>query len=81
MNRFKHQYVERESGRVCTERPFGDWIVNYLYSKKREDAPLVYELLGSQWFSSLLGWVNYDFPLGPRVSGIRRFLRTCARQF
>jgi phosphatidylserine decarboxylase len=73
--------VERESGRICTERPFGDWIVNYLYSKKREQAPLVYELLGSQWFSSLLGWVNYDFPLGSSVSGIRRFLRTCAVNF
>jgi phosphatidylserine decarboxylase len=74
----QHQYVERESGRVCTERPFGDWIVNYLYSKRRERAPLVYELLGSQWFSGLLGWVNYDFPLGPDFSGIRRFLNNCA---
>jgi phosphatidylserine decarboxylase len=74
----QHQYIERDTGRVCTERPFGDWIVNYLYSKKRERAPLVYELLGSQWFSGLLGWVNYDFPLGSDLSGIRRFLNSCA---
>lgn len=73
----QHQYVERDTGRVCTERPVGDWIVNYLYCKKRERSPLVYELLGSQWFSGFLGWVNYDFPLGPDFSGIRRFLKAC----
>jgi len=74
----EHQYIERETGRVCSERPFGDWIVNYLYSKKRERTPLVYQLLGSQWFSSLLGWVNYDFPLGSNVTGTHRFLKNCA---
>jgi phosphatidylserine decarboxylase len=73
-----HQYVERDSGAVHSERPFGDWIVNYLYCQKREQTPLVYQLLGSQWFSSFLGWVNYDFPLGADISGIRRFLRNCA---
>ena len=74
----EHQYIERETGRVRGERPFGDWIVNYLYCKKREQTPLVYQLLGSQWFSSLLGWVNYDFPLGSSVSGTHRFLKNCA---
>jgi len=73
-----HQYVERNRGLVRSERPFGDWIVNYLYCKKREQPPLIYQLLGSQWFSSLLGWVNYDFPLGANASGINRFLRNCA---
>ena len=78
MNLLEHQYVERETGRVRSERPFGDWIVNYLYCKKREQTPLVYQLLGSQWFSSLLGWVNYDFPLGSNVTGTHRFLKSCA---
>ena len=73
-----HQYIERDSGIVRSERPFGDWIVNYLYCDRRERAPMVYQLLGSQWFSSFLGWVNYDFPLGRSVTGIHRFLRHCA---
>ena len=73
-----HQYVDRDTGAVRSERPFGDWIVNYLYCTRREQPPLVYQLLGSQWFSSLLGWVNYDFPLGANASGIHRFLRNCA---
>ena len=71
----QHQYVERGTGRICSERPFADWIVNYLYSPEREYAPLLYQLLGSQWMSGLLGWVNYDFPLGQNIFGIRRFMR------
>jgi len=74
----QHQYIERKSGEVRAERPFGDWIVNYLYCQKREQPPLVYQLLGSQWFSSLLGWVNYDFPFGSSLTGIQRFLKNCA---
>ena len=69
----QHHYIERDTGQVCSERPIGDWIVNYLYSKKREEVPFVYQLLGSQWFSGFLGWVNYDFPLGQSIPGIRRF--------
>src|SRR4249920_1092592 len=74
----QHHYIERDTGQICSERPIGDWIVNYLYSKKREEVPFVYQLLGSQWFSGFLGWVNYDFPLGQSISGIRRFLKNCA---
>ena len=60
----QHHYIERDTGQVCSERPIGDWIVNYLYSKRREEVPFVYELLESQWFSGFLGWVNYDFSVG-----------------
>ena len=74
----QHQYIERDTGKICAERPIGDWIVNYLYSKKREEVPFVYQLLGSQWFSGFLGWVNYDFPFGQNISGIRRFLKNCS---
>ena len=28
--------------------------------------------------SSLLGWINYDFPLGQSLSGIRRFMQRSA---
>lgn len=74
----QHHYIERHTGQVCSERPIGDWIVNYLYSKKREEVPFVYQLLGSQWFSGFLGWINYDFPLGQNIPAIRRFLKSCA---
>jgi phosphatidylserine decarboxylase len=73
----EHQYIDRDSGRVCAERPFGDWLVNFFYSAKREEASFVHRLLGSQWFSQWLAWVNYDFPLGKNVSGITRFVDSC----
>jgi phosphatidylserine decarboxylase len=66
--------VERETGRVCTEEPFGDWIIKHLYSEEREENSLLFRLLGSRWVSELLRWVNYDFPWGPRISGLQDFL-------
>jgi phosphatidylserine decarboxylase len=74
---FEHQYVERDSGRVLTESPFADWIVNYFYGDEREDISLVYRILGSRWLSTMLGWVNYDFPLGQTICGIQRFFKRC----
>jgi len=74
----QHQYIERDSGKICSERLFADPIINYLYGEKRERASYLYRLVGSQWFSAFLGWANYDFPLGQNISGIKRFLRNCA---
>lgn len=71
----EHQYIDRATGRVCSERPIADGVVNYLYCSRREEGSLLYRLLGSRRLSSLLGWVNYDFPLGQGLSGIRRFMR------
>ncbi len=78
MTTIQHQYIERDSGKICSERLFADPIINYLYGEKRERASYLYRLVGSQWFSAFLGWANYDFPLGQNISGIKRFLRNCA---
>jgi phosphatidylserine decarboxylase len=72
-----HQFVERDTGRVCTEEPFGDWIIKHLYSEEREENSLLFRLLGSRWVSDLLRCVNYDFPWGPRISGLQDFLDRC----
>jgi phosphatidylserine decarboxylase len=74
---FEHQYVERDSGRILTEKPFADWIVNYFYCDQREDTSLMYRILGSRWLSTILGWINYDFPLGKSLCGIQRFFKRC----
>jgi phosphatidylserine decarboxylase len=72
-----HQYVERDTGRVCTEEPFGDWIIKHLYSEEREENSLLFRLLGSRWVSDLLRCVNYDCAWGPRISGLQDFLGRC----
>lgn len=35
----EHQYVQRDTGHVCSEQPLGDWIVNFFYAQEREHAP------------------------------------------
>lgn len=72
-----HQYVERKSNRVVNERLFGDRIVNFLYSMVREKAPVLFALLTSKRATSLLGLLNFDMPLTPRLLGNRRFLEQC----
>ena len=70
----RHQYIDRLSGAVRDERLFGDRLVNLVYSRVRENAPRLFRALTSVRLSDLLGFVNYDFPLGNRISGNRRFL-------
>ncbi len=72
-----HQYVERESGAVIDEELFADRIVNFLYSRAREQAPFLFNLLLTPRFSSLLGFLNFDLPLAPRLLGNRGFLARC----
>ena len=72
-----HQFVERDTGRVCTEEPFGDWLIKHLYSENREESSILFRLLGSRWVSDMLRCINYDLSWGPRVSGLQAFLDRC----
>jgi phosphatidylserine decarboxylase len=73
----RHQYIERETGRIHTERFFGDGILNVFYNGQREETGLVYRLLASPWLSSLLAWATYDLGLGRNITGMRRFVDAC----
>jgi phosphatidylserine decarboxylase len=77
MKVIEHQYIQRESDSVCTERLYGDWLLNTLYVSAWERAPTLYRLLTSARFSRLLGLFCYDSLLGSRLSGNHRFLRAC----
>lgn len=71
--RAPHQFIDRD-GRVVTERLFGDRIVSFLYSRSREQASTLVDLLASRRFSSLIALMAFDLPLAPRLVGSRRFL-------
>ncbi len=73
----EHQYIDRETGQVRTERLYGDQLLNTLYHSVWEKAPTLYHLLTSARFSHLLGLFCYDSTLGARLSGNQRFLRAC----
>ena len=70
-----HQFIERSTGRVFTERLYGDSLVRWLYSEVRENAPALYRLALSSRLSTILGFLNYDLPFSGALTGGRRFLR------
>jgi phosphatidylserine decarboxylase len=70
-----HQFVERRTGRVLTERLYGDSLVRWLYSDVRENAPALYRLALSGRVSTVLGFLNYDLPFSAALTGGNRFLR------
>jgi phosphatidylserine decarboxylase len=71
----QHQFVDRQTGKVCTERLYADEIVGVLYSSVRENAPIMFRTLTSARLSRLLAYVNYDSPLSTRLPENRHFLR------
>ena len=63
----RHQYIQRDSGRVCTERLYADAVVKFLYSHAREHAPTIFRAITSAWGSSLIGYLNYHTILRERA--------------
>ncbi len=59
----KHQYIERDSGCVVTERLFGDWMVRLLYHGVRENNTALFRMLTNNRSSHVLGMVNFDRPV------------------
>jgi phosphatidylserine decarboxylase len=70
-----HQYVINATGLVRDEELFCDRVVGYLYSRVREQAPSVFNAVVSARTSSLLGFLNYDLPLGAKLSGASSLIR------
>jgi phosphatidylserine decarboxylase len=71
----QHQYIERHTGAVRTERLYADRLINLIYSRAREHSPHLFRTLTSSRCSKLLGYLNYDLAVGSRLSGNLRFLR------
>ena len=69
----QHQYIERDSGRVVTEKLFGDRMVRLLYHGVRENNAALFRVLTSSRSSHILSAVNFDRP----VLSKRAFLANC----
>ena len=81
MKNQQHQYIERDTFRIKTEKVYGDKILKIIYSKTRENAPVLFRALMSSRVSSFLGFLNYDLPLGANVTGIKRFIKMLSINF
>ena len=74
---FNHQYIDRDTGAVMTERLFGDQLIKLLYNEARENAPIFFRLCTSARMSNLLALINFDAPFAAGITGNRRFLDEC----
>lgn len=70
-----HQYIDRNTLAVITERPIGDRSIQFLYNTLRERAPSVFKALTSCRMSSLLGFLHYDMPGKSKLCGRELFNR------
>ncbi len=60
MNTFPHQYIERRTGEVVTEKIISDYFVNLIYSNVRENAKWLFNALTSSAMTRLLGYLQFD---------------------
>ncbi|OPY70050.1 MAG: Phosphatidylserine decarboxylase proenzyme [Syntrophorhabdaceae bacterium PtaU1.Bin034] len=74
----EHQYIEGSTFALRTEYLYRDRVIRFIYSRVREDAPFLFRLLTSKRASSLIAFLNYDFFLSRRVSGIAPFFKASA---
>jgi len=77
MKSLPHQYIERASGLVCTERLYADRLVRWMYHPLRENAPVVFNALTGPRVSSWLSTINYDLDFVSHLSGQQKFLEAC----
>jgi phosphatidylserine decarboxylase len=63
---YPHQYIDRGTAQVKTERLYCDGLVNLIYSSARESAPTLFRALTSGRCSRLLGFLNYETPISAR---------------
>lgn len=70
----QHEYVVAATGAVQTEELVCDRIIGYLYNRVREHAPSLVRALASGRMTSLLGFLNFDLPLGARLTGVQRLV-------
>lgn len=70
-----HQYIDRNSLQIITEKPIGDRTIGFLYNTLRESTPMMFRALTSDRMSSLLGFLHYDLPGTLKKHGKHLFSR------
>ncbi len=61
-----HQYIDRDTSAVRTERLYADRLVNFLYGPPREQAAWLFRQLTSSRASEMLAYLNYELVLNRR---------------
>lgn len=74
MKPLQHQYIDRDSQKVMTERLYGDRIISYFYNSDKEQAATLFRALSSPYASRLLSLINYELPGLSSLTGAHRFV-------
>ncbi|SLM32419.1 conserved hypothetical protein [Desulfamplus magnetovallimortis] len=74
-NNITHQYIDRKTGEVKTEHLFKDHVINFIYSRLRENAHFCFNLLISGRTSSLLGYLTFDFSFSRNRKKAESFIK------
>jgi phosphatidylserine decarboxylase len=69
-----HHYVERRSRNICQEHFHGHRVIPFIYSKVRENSPLLFRLLTSRRISSLMSFINFNEFVNERLSDPHHFM-------
>ena len=75
LNHRSHQYVDRASNTIQTERLIADPFIAWLYSTRREENSYLFRLATSRLMTGLLAYLNYDAPIASRFSSASRILQ------
>ena len=76
-----HQFIERDTGMIRTEKLYADRLIRLLYHEVRENAPFLFRLLTGARASSLLGSINFDAPFAGGLRSNSCFVRECGIDF
>ncbi len=69
----QHQYIERDSGQIVTERLLADDMIRLLYHGVRENSGRLFDLLVSSRASHILGMIQFDRPVISRRTLAARY--------
>jgi phosphatidylserine decarboxylase len=72
----KHQFIDRETSTVQTERLYGDRFLRWAYQAPWDDARWLCRILSCRRTSQALSFFNYDLPFSSRLGGVHRFVRS-----
>ena len=71
----EHQYIQRHTGRVVTERLLSDRIIHLLYAHARENAPRMFDMLTSRRANDGYALWQYDLPTRRSPAAVTRLIR------
>ncbi|HOJ70676.1 MAG TPA: phosphatidylserine decarboxylase [Syntrophorhabdaceae bacterium] len=70
----QHQFIDREALKVKDEVFYGDRIIRFIYSKKREMPCVLYKIFSSKRLSDFLGFFYYDSFIGSKITKTKEFM-------